>query len=302
MGISLNKIINSRLGIGLVSLLAFLIPFPIGHRLTDRIGRRIAAHPDSDLVRAVRLNQWVARGCNPDPAALDRAVIETLQNSARTIFDLYHYLHNNPAAEKVIVLDKSVRPLLERPEFAARGVMVVGVHISNFDLVMRALTRKGLRPFLLTIPDPQGGRKIEFELRRKAGMNLHTPSLASLRAAIKYLQEGGAVMTGMDRPVPDPDVRPVFFGHPASLPTHHITLALKTGVPVVILVTIRREDGKSVIYASDPIEMDRFPDRKEELQRNAEKVIRVAEDFIRRSPGQWSMPIPVWPDLMDRVP
>jgi KDO2-lipid IV(A) lauroyltransferase len=302
MGISLNKIINSRLGIGLASGLAFLIPFPVGHRLTDFVGRRIAAHSQSDLVRAVRLNQWVARGRDPDPAALDRAVIETLQNSARTIFDLYHYLHNNPAAEKVIVLDGSVRPLLERPEFAARGVMVVGVHISNFDLVMRALTRKGLRPFILTIPDPQGGRKIEFELRRKAGMNLHTPSLASLRAAIKHLQEGGAVMTGMDRPVPDPDVRPVFFGHPASLPTHHITLALKTGVPVVILVTIRREDGKSVIFASDPIEMDRFPDRKEELQRNAEKVIRVAEEFIRRSPGQWSMPIPVWPDLMDQVP
>lgn len=302
MGISLNKIINSRLGIGLASGLAFLVPFPIGHRLTDAVGRRIAAQSRSDLVRAVRLNQWVARGRNPDPAALDRAVIETLQNSARTIFDLYHYLHNNPAAEKVIVLDESVRPLLERPEFAARGVMVVGVHISNFDLVMRALTRRGLRPFILTIPDPQGGRKIEFELRRKAGMNLHTPSLASLRAAIKYLQDGGAVMTGMDRPVPDPDVRPVFFGHPASLPTHHITLALKTGVPVVILVTIRREDGKSVIYASDPIEMDRFPDRKEELQRNAEKVIRVAEEFIRRSPGQWSMPIPVWPDLMDQVP
>jgi KDO2-lipid IV(A) lauroyltransferase len=283
-------------------MLAFLMPSPIGHWLARSIGSRIAAHPDSELVRAVRLNQWVAGGQDPDPAALDRAVRETLQHSARTIFDLYHYLNNAPAADRMMVLDESVLPLMSRPEFAERGLMVVGVHISNFDLVMRALTRRGLRPLTLTIPDPQGGRRIEFELRRKAGMNLHPPSFSSLRAAIRHLQQGGTVMTGMDRPVPDPDVRPLFFGHPASLPTHHITLALKTGVPVVILVTIRRADGKSVVYASAPIEMEPWPDRLEELKRNAEKVIRVAEEFIRRAPHQWSMPIPVWPDLAERVP
>jgi hypothetical protein len=50
------------------------------------------------------------------------------------------------------------------------------------------------------------------------------------------------------------------------------------------------------------MEMETHPDRETEALRNAERVLRVAEGFIRQAPAQWSVSLPVWPDMLARVP
>jgi len=199
-------------------------------------------------------------------------------------------------------LDASARLLLQSPEFGDRGLVLVGLHLGNYDLMLHTLSMQGIRPLVLTIPDPQGGRRVEFESREKAGANLLPASFPAFRKAIRHLQRGGYVATGIDRPIPDPRLRPQFFGHPAALPLHHIFLALKAKVPVMMLAAIRRPDGKHIILASEPMEMEPHPDRNTEALRNAERVLRVAEGFIRKAPAQWSVSLPVWPDVVDRVP
>ncbi len=109
-------------------------------------------------------------------------------------------------------------------------------------------------------------------------------------------------MTGIDRPIPNPDVQPRFFGRPAALPIHHIFLAMKAHVPIVITVANLQKDEKYHVFASDLIEMDSYSDRETSVLRNAEKVLTTAEEFIRRCPQQWSVPLPVWPQTLDLVP
>jgi len=298
----IQQIINSGFGINMLSTVARLIPVWLGYRLADFAADRIVAHPGSRMVRAVRANQWVISGETLDKQALDRAVYETYRNSARSIFDLYHYILNPGAIERLIVFNATVQQLIQRPEFDQRGLMVVGLHISNFDLVLRALTLRGMRSLILTIPDPQGSQRVEYEMRKKTGMNLVPASFGALRQAIRYLQQGGVVLTGIDRPIPEPKCRPRFFGRPADLPAHHVYLAAKTHVPVMVMVTIRQPDGKNHIFTSDPIEMESHPDTDTEMLRNAEKVLRIGEDFIRQAPNQWSVPLPVWPEVLDQTP
>jgi lauroyl/myristoyl acyltransferase len=48
--------------------------------------------------------------------------------------------------------------------------------------------------------------------------------------------------------------------------------------------------------------MDAYPDRRIEGVRNAEKILKIAEEFIRLAPQQWSMTLPVWPEALDQVP
>ena len=48
----------------------------------------------SNLVRGIRLNQWVIRGAGPDKETLDQAVRDTLKNVARELYSLYHYIHD----------------------------------------------------------------------------------------------------------------------------------------------------------------------------------------------------------------
>jgi lauroyl/myristoyl acyltransferase len=302
MAIDIQQLINSNFGIGLFSTVARLIPIRYGHRLANFAADRIATHSDSRLVRAVRANQWVVSGEMPDKHALDQAVHETFRNSARSIFDLYHYLPNPAATRRLVVFNDTVQQLARRPEFGQRGLMIVGLHISNFDLVLRTLTLQGMRPLILTIPNPQGSQRVEYEIRKKTGMNLVPASLGTLRQAIKYLERGGIVLTGIDRPIPEPKCRPQFFGRPADLPTHHVYLATKAHVPVMIIVTIWKPDGKNDVFTSDLIEMESHPDPNIEMLRNAEKLLRIGEEFIRQAPRQWGMALPVWPEALDQMP
>ena len=300
--ISLQRVINSSLSLRLVSALAKGLPPRWGYRLASYVAKRIAHQRDSGLVRAIRANQWVIHGEVLAGEALDQVVRETLLHSARCIFELYHYIDDSEAAGQLIVLEPSFQELARRPEFDRQGLMIVGLHLSNFDLVLQWLCRHLMRPLILTIPDPQGGRRVEYEIRRRTGLKLLPASVSALRQAIKHLQQGGMVVTGIDRPIPNPEACPRFFGRPAALPMHHIFLATKAHVPLVIAAANFQSDGKYHVFASDPMEMNQDADSTAGMLRNTEKVLNKAESFIRQVPQQWSVPLPVWPQVMDLVP
>lgn len=300
--ISLQQIINSSLSLHLVSVLARRLSPRFGYPFAQFIANQIVRQRNSRLVRAIRANQWVIRRENLDGEALDRVVHETFHAWARSLFDLYHYIDDMNATSQLIVVEPSFQKFAQRPEFDERGLVLIGLHLSNFDLILQWLCKGGMKPLVLTIPDPQGGRRVEYEMRRRTGLNLVPGSVSALRQAIKYLQRGGMVVTGIDRPIPDPNPCPRFFGRPAALPVHHIFLATKTHVPVVVGVVNFQNDGKYHISASDFVEMDSHPNPEAGTLHNAEKVLAVAEEFIRQAPGQWSVPLPVWPQVMDLVP
>ena len=278
------------------------MPPQLGYRIAYGLAEQIAHRRNSGLVRAIRLNQWVASRESLQGGALDRAVRDTLRYSAHSLFDLYHYTHDFDATRRLIVFDASFEIIARRAEFDEFGLVVAGLHLSNFDLVLQWLCKNGLIPLVLTIPNPKGGRRMEYEIRKRTGMNLIPASVGAIKQALKHLQRGGMVLTGIDRPIDKSEVCPRFFGRPAALPIHHIFLASKACAPVVITAAYLQPDGKYHVFASDPIEMKPYPDTSERILRNAEKVLAVAETFIQRSPQQWSVPLPVWPGVTDQVP
>lgn len=302
MPIEPQQVINSRFGVGLASILGRVVPQRFGYRVADLVADQIAARQEWKMVRAVRANQWVASEEKLKKDSLERAAREVFRNTARSIFDLYHYVHNPEAMHRRIVLNQTAQQLTQRPEYTERGLVVAGIHLSNFDLVLQAIYLQGMSALVLTIPEPQGGYRAQYEMRKKTGMNLVPASASALRHSVKHLQAGGAVLTGVDRPVAAPECRPRFFGRPASLPTHYIYLALKAHVPVMVVAAIQKPDGEYHILTSDLIEMQPHPDRQTELLQNVEAVLQVAEGFIRLAPQQWSMTLPVWPEALDQVP
>ena len=302
MAIDLQQIINSPYTVRFVSHLARVVPPSVGYPACDLIGKWAASRRQSSVAQAVRLNQWVARGTNLEKELLDQAVRVTFQNNVRDLYDLYHSLERPEAVWGRMCLNPLVEELVRRPEFSGRGLVIAGIHLSGFDSVMMTLIRQAGKGLVLTIPNPQGGRRVEYEMRKRTGMNILPASLETLRQAVRYLEKGGLVLTGIDRPVADQRLRPRFFGQPACLPAHHVFLALKARVPVVLMAVIRQRDGTYNLLCSGLMEMERHADRETETLRNAEKVLKQAEEFIRLAPQQWNVPLPVWPDLMERVP
>jgi len=129
-------------------------------------------------------------------------------------------------------------------------------------------------------------------------MNIADPtSLDQFRQVGKHLRQGGTIITGIDRPLPNPTHRPRFFGRPAALSTHYVQIAAWAHAPIVVIAAFARRNGTLQVETSEPIEMDSCPDRETETLCNAEKVLAVAEGFILRAPTQWSMTWPVWPAI-----
>jgi lauroyl/myristoyl acyltransferase len=295
---SIDRVIYSSAGLRAAEALARIVPPSVGYRIADWIARWLASGRDSRLMKAARANQQVIAGGHLSAASLEQAVRAMCRYAARSQYDLYHNVSNRAAIEAIYHFDPACDAFLERKEFEPRGLILASLHTPGWDLGLRWLCRDklGFSPVVLTISDPEGGRLLEFEGREKTGMEMVPGSAMGLRRAVRYLQQGGLVLTGIDRPVPGTHPTPRFFGHAAELPVHHIYLALKAHVPIVVEISRLGEDGHYHVHASSPIEMEPRPDREEELLFNAEKILGVAQGFIGQVPLQWLMFLPVWPD------
>jgi len=206
------------------------------------------------------------------------------------------------ASQRMVHFAPAFEDYVERAREGKQGFLFVSAHISSFDMALRAMVQHGLRCQILSVPEPPGGYRWQNQMRREAGLEITPMSIAALRQASDRLREGGCVLTGVDRPIPEEKYRPRFFGRLSSLPVTHVRLALKTRVPVVVLGNQMLADGTCCVDASESISMKPDPDLETELVRNAEAILDVVTGYVRRVPQQWSMFYPVWPELLTETP
>jgi lauroyl/myristoyl acyltransferase len=296
MSFDLQSVINSRIGVGLALGLGRIIPASVGYRLADRLAQLISAQKSSPMYQAVQANQWVIRGGNVSPRDLDKAVRAVFRNTAFCLYDFYHHLDHYSEIAKRIRFYPEGEALLSNRGNGERGVVIVGVHLSNFDLVAREAARRGFNAMMLAYSSPGKGYQWQNEIRRRSGLDLVPASSQAVRQAIRRLKQGENVLTGIDRPIQNVKHHPRFFGRPTNLPVHHIHLALAAKSQVIVVAVIKQPGGIYNIQVSDAIKMQACSDRDEEILLNAERVLKIAEGLIRQAPEQWSMFYPVWPD------
>jgi len=301
MSIDPRRLINSSFGVGLALWLGRTMPNKAGKRLARAAADWIATHHKWEMVRAVRANRWVVSGETLQGAELDRAVNATFRHTADSLFTLYHYFQNIEAMLTLIDVDPFTNELLHRPKYEKRGLMLVGLHQGNFDFMVQGAGLLGWEALFLTLPELPGGYQLQYDIRRRTGMNLVPASRSGIRQTLEYLRAGGLAVTGMDRPENGLSFRPLFFNRPSALPVHYIALALKAKVPVMVGCSHFGPDGKYHITFSEPIEMQPHADHKQEILMNAETILKVAEGYVRQAPEQWEMTFPVWPEALDQV-
>lgn len=249
------------------------------------------------MVEAVRANQYVASGQSLTPDELDDSVRMAYRHAARFIFDTYHYMDKELTGENLVWIDPRFDSLLERMRDEQQGTVIVIVHTGNPDLAIRTAASRGLRLLGLAMNRPGRGYQWQNAMRNLSGVETLAASVDSMRRATKWLEQGGTVATGVDRPMPESGYRPCFFGRRAAMPVHYASLAMKAKVPIFMVAAYLREDGSYSAEISDPIEMKQGGDRRATILENAERVLGVAEQYISRYREQWMMFYPVWPDV-----
>ncbi|MEJ2708434.1 MAG: lysophospholipid acyltransferase family protein [Anaerolineales bacterium] len=299
MRIDPQTIFNSRYVVGIAYGLARALPPRSGYKLAAYLADRVSARQNWNLVQAVRANQWVIHNENINPSELDRLVQQTFRHTAKCIYDLYHHIKDPASLDAWVDINPRAAGMLDDYRNGrGSGLVVVGAHVSNFDLVAQCAARQGFKAQVMTLPDIDvSGYQWQNDLRRNSGLDITPVSLAAIRQAYQTLEQGGIVLSGLDRPLADGKYRPNFFGRPAQLPTFYVNFALKAKVPVLVVAANWDSDGKYHILLSEPITMQPHPDRDQEIIQNAERVLREAEKFICKDPEQWLMFYPVWPEV-----
>ncbi len=301
----LQRFTNSRLGVGFALALARSLPPRPGYRVAQALAALIARFRRSPLVRAVRANQWVVHAGRLTGPALEEQVRRVLRHGAQCLYDLYHNLGRPQAVTRRVQLGPGVQELIahSRAPQPGKGTVVVGPHLSNFDLALIAMGYAGLAAQILSIASPTGGYAWQNRMRSVGALTVTPINTPTLLHAVERLRQGGVVATGVDRPVPGKKEHLRFFGRLAPLPVGHVRLAMEAEVPVqVIACAFDEAQGVYRVTLSDPIPMQRSGDRKADIRANAQRVLEVVEDHIRRAPYQWLMYFPVWPDALEEVP
>ena len=219
----MDQFLSSGFGLKLGLSLARNTPPWLGYAIGRVVARWIGTARNSDLLSAARLNQWVASGEVLDRDHLNTAVLAHFQHQARSIYDLYHNFQDLAAASRLFKFAPNFQNLVKRPKFDQRGLVVAGLHMSGFDLALRWLCPDQMDPLSLTIPNPEGGRRMEFQMRARSGLNLVPGSVEGLRQGLRYLKRGGIGSNGYRPPPREPSPPQIlrascFSANPPHLP------------------------------------------------------------------------------------
>jgi lauroyl/myristoyl acyltransferase len=264
-----------------------------------RIAASVIAHRGPKIYWTVWANLRQIVGPEVDDGALHEMARQVFFHAGQTYYDFFHAVGQPPE-----VLADTVRvpePLIEqmKPKMRDQGVLLLGTHMSNFDLAGLALGSHNLPIQILSLANPQAGFHILNRLRAMGGFEVTPITPESLRAAIQRLKSGGLVLTGVDRPIPQDQELIEFFGQPAYLPVGPTRIALMTGAMVIMGSCHYDSDEGYVLEYTGPIEMVRTSDRRQDVITNTRRLATILEGYVRAHPEQWMMFHPFWPKSLD---
>jgi len=166
-----------------------------------------------------------------------------------------------------------------------KGVLVLGAHLGNWDLLACAAARAGL-PVNVVTRELKSSRLNRFWMaqREACGVRL-LPAEGSAKAVLRALRRNEVVALVLDQHEPDGLVVP-FLGRPAATSAALARLARATGAPVVPAFLLRRGDGYRA-RVLDPVELRRSEDRRRDHWENTARFNRIIEQEVRARPEQW---------------
>ncbi|MEJ5310942.1 MAG: lysophospholipid acyltransferase family protein [Anaerolineae bacterium] len=287
--------------------------FYLGKYLPPRGGKFIAALITrvmvafkSDVYWNVRANLRHVLGPQTSERELHQAAYRLMSNAHRGYYELFHNVGRGKInAEEFfppVRLTAEAKAYLDQGIASGRGLFILGAHMSNFDLALIGLSQYVPVPMqALSLAEPPPGFEFFNRLREKGNVLITPISPRSLRDAMVRLRQGGVVVTGVDRPLPEGNEPVEFFGATAYLPTGYIRIPLRTDCLVMTIAAYYDSDeegGAYSVMANPPMEMERTGDAEADVALNLRRVLAQIEVMIRRHPDQWHMFVPVWPESL----
>jgi phosphatidylinositol dimannoside acyltransferase len=179
-----------------------------------------------------------------------------------------------------------------------KGAVVVVGHLGNWDAAGAWVSARG--NLLVTVAEVLRPRRMfDFFVahRSRLGMRIHAAQVGVTRTLIQEVNNGAIVAILGDRDLKGTGIEVNFFGSPATLPGGAASIALKTGVPILVAGIYGEvlSDGKRGWSAdiSTPIELPEATGSAA-IAELTQKVGAKLEELIARRPEEWHVFQPFW--------
>lgn len=298
--ISLKSLLRQSMVIKIAIFLGRVLPRQTGLKISSWIGTILGRNQNHPRVKAIRANQYVIRDQSLSQEELKEIPKIVFRSSANCIFDYFYFLSRPDRLQGVVNFSPKAEVAFDRIR-KNQATVFACPHLSNFDLIGYVLALNELEVQVLSFPEPVSSYKMQNQLRESLGIFVTPMTLSAFRTARKRLQNGGSILTGLDRPLPKDHqnkYQPTFFGYEANLPVTYIRMAKEANAPVIVAAATSRPGGRYQLEASDPIWMESFNDLETEIIQNTNRVLKEAEALIREYSNQWAMFYPIWPKFL----
>jgi len=296
-----SDFLNSKLSVQISILIGKYLSRKFGYGFGRNVGALIASMKNLEISRAIRANQYIANGMVNSSDELVEISKNVLTHAGKCYVDLYQIYNKPELLDTYVPLTQTMKDFIDISQ-GDKGYLVVAPHLSNFDLVVSSLVKHGFLGKVLSFPNPGSGYQLQNDIRESFGMDILPLGDPNVEAEIvTHMRNGGIAATGIDRPVPDRKRRHYvkFFDKPSPMPLGYISTAIAADVPIIVVTAILEPDGTYGFRHSNPIVLNKYGNKLDDIRLNAERVLKKVEEFIRLAPEQWLMYYPVWPDVLN---
>jgi KDO2-lipid IV(A) lauroyltransferase len=189
--------------------------------------------------------------------------------------------------------------LLESALGRGRGVVLVTVHLGNWELGGLLLAQLGLKLTVLTLAEPDD-KLTELRAASRARLGIDTVVIGhdgfEFVEVIKRLQEGGTVAILLDRPRERNSANVQLFGQPFAASAAAAELARAAGCAVIGVDIVREGPGYVARILPEVQYEHRSLGSAEGRRLLTQEILQRFEPEIRTHLDQWYQFVPVWPD------
>ena len=228
-----------------------------------------------------------------DEETVDRVAQEAWESVGRTAGELPHLPKIDPYDGDRVEVVNAER--LDAVEASGKGAVFISGHFANWEVMAAVICRRPVDCLVTyrALNNPHIDRRIN-DVRHEYGIGVLAPKGLGTRELMRALSAGRSVALMNDQkfnqgvPVP-------FFGHDAMTAPGPSRLAVKYGVPIVPVSTVRTGPARFRVTIHEAIYPAEGLTGDEAVLDCVRKITAFIETEVRAHPGQWFWQHRRWP-------
>jgi KDO2-lipid IV(A) lauroyltransferase len=186
-------------------------------------------------------------------------------------------------------LEKMVRfegwEIYQAAQAPGRGVVCAVAHFGNFELLSRAVGRRGIKLSIIVRNLGDAFGRWMLRNRTRTGVR-HLPDRGSSKAALAVLRRGEVLAIAVDQNMrPSRGIFVDFFGERACTTPAPAVFSLRSGAPIIAAFPIRQPDGTHLVRLRGPFQT--VLSGHAAIEDLTQQITRAVEDEVRAHPDHW---------------